>query len=144
MKQVVVVVLILAVLVLGAYVLGYWSPGDGTLSWQRTVAPVAERPDTRAVRTRLDRLDEQSGRVADRVGAFMSDAEMSGKIKSKMALDETVRARAIDVSTAGGVVTLAGTVRSIAERDQAVRLAQNTSGVLRVVDRLVVSLPPAQ
>lgn len=68
----------------------------------------------------------------------MSDAELSGKIKSKMALDDLVRARAIEVSTTAGVVTLGGTVSSIAEHDQAVRLARETTGVTRVVDRLQV------
>jgi hypothetical protein len=71
----------------------------------------------------VNQLEERAGRVADNVGAFMSDAEVSGKIKSKMALDELVRARTIDVSTAAGVVTLAGTVTSGAEHDRAVQLA---------------------
>ncbi|MCX6551344.1 MAG: BON domain-containing protein, partial [Acidobacteria bacterium] len=94
--------------------------------------------DKRAVRGRLNQLDERAGRVADNVGAYMSDAEVSGKIKSTMALDELVRARTIDVPTTGGVVTLGGTVRSIAERDQALTLARDTAGVTQVVDRLVV------
>jgi osmotically-inducible protein OsmY len=35
-------------------------------------------------------------------------------------------------------VTLAGTVGSAAEHDQAVRLARDTKGIKRVVDRLSV------
>jgi hyperosmotically inducible protein len=58
-----------------------------------------------------------------------------------MALDDSVRARTIDVSTTDGVVTLAGTVRSAAEHDRAVRLARETNGVKQVVDRLNVVLP---
>jgi hyperosmotically inducible protein len=138
MKQVFRAVLILAILAIGAYLLGFWSPGDATLSWQRTVAPVAVPLNPEAVRGRLNQLDERAGRVADKVGAFMSDAELSGKIKSKMALDDLVRARTIDVSTTAGVVTLGGTVTSIAEHDQAIRLARETTGVTRVVDRLLV------
>ena len=55
-----------------------------------------------------------------------------------MALDDSVRARRIDVSTTDGVVTLAGTVGSAAERVQAVRLARDTKGITQVVDHLKV------
>ena len=72
------------------------------------------------------------------VDEFVTDAGMSAKIKSKMALDEVVRARTIEVSTTDGVVTLTGTVQSVAERDQALKLARDTKGITRVVDHLVV------
>jgi len=55
-----------------------------------------------------------------------------------MALDDTVKAAAIDVETDGGVVTLKGTVRSQAERTRAAQLARETDGVTSVRDRLVV------
>jgi osmotically-inducible protein OsmY len=131
-------VVIVAILVMAAYLLGFWTPGDTGLSLSRGVAPVAQPVDTGAARGPLNQLEEGAGRVADNVGAFMSDAEVSGKIKSKMALDELVRARTIAVSTSGGVVTLDGTVRSVAERDQALRLARDTAGATSVVDRLLV------
>jgi hypothetical protein len=137
-KQVFRAVLVLAILAMGAYLLGFWSPGDAVLGRWRTDAPVAGPIDTGAVRGRLNRLDERAGRVAGNVGAFLSDAELSGKIKSKMGLDDVVRARTIAVSTDAGIVTLEGTVRSVAEHDQAMRLARDTTGVTRVVDRLVV------
>jgi osmotically-inducible protein OsmY len=86
----------------------------------------------------MNQLDAQAGRVVEKVDAYVSDAGLSAKIKSKMALDELVGARTIDVSTTSGVVTLEGTVRSLAERDQALRLARDTASVTRVVDRLVV------
>jgi osmotically-inducible protein OsmY len=138
MRHVFRAMLILAVLATGAYLLGYWSPSDVTLGWQHAVAPVAAPLNAQAVRGSVDRFEERAGRIAGNVGAFLTDAELSGKIKSKMALDDLVRARTIDVSTTAGVVTLAGTVTSIAERDQALRLARDTTGVTRVVDRLQV------
>ena len=55
-----------------------------------------------------------------------------------MALDDHVKSRAIDVDTTGSVVTLTGVVESSAERDQAVRLAQDTEGVTQVIDKLEV------
>jgi len=131
-------VLILAVVAVGAYLLGLWSPGDVMMGRWRWAMPKTVSVDTGAVRGRLNQVEQQAGRVVQKVDAFAADAELSGKIKSKMALDDVVHVRTIDVSTTDRVVTLAGTVRSVAERDQALRLARDTKGVTRVVDHLVV------
>ena len=69
---------------------------------------------------------------------------MTAKIKSKMALDDHVKARTIDVDTEGSVVTLRGVVESFSERQRAVRLAEETEGVTRVVDRLELASAPAR
>jgi osmotically-inducible protein OsmY len=63
---------------------------------------------------------------------------VTAKIKSKMALDDMVKARTINVDTTGSVVTLTGTVGSNQERERAVRLARETVGVTNVVDKLQV------
>jgi osmotically-inducible protein OsmY len=57
-------------------------------------------------------------------------------VQSKYFLDDEVKGLDINVETNEGVVTLNGTVRSEAERRQAVALARNTEGVREVVDRL--------
>jgi len=131
-------ILVIAVLAVGAYLLGFWSPNGVLMGRWRTTTPAAGPADTGTVRDRLDRLDASAGRAVQKVDDFVSDAALSGKIKSKMALDELVRARTIDVSTTGGVVTLAGTVQSVAERDKALLLARDTKGITRVIDHLVV------
>ena len=59
----------------------------------------------------------------------MSDSAVTAKIKSKMALDDHVNARAIDVDTSASVVTLRGNVASKYQRDRALRLARETVGV---------------
>lgn len=74
--------------------------------------------------------------AASRVGGTMSGSALTAKIKSKMVLDDHVKARGIDVDTSGTIVTLTGMVRSTEERDRAVQLAQDTEGVTEVVDRL--------
>ena len=89
----------------------------------------------------MGQLDTAAGAAETQVGAFLSDAELTTKIKSKMALDDTVRARTIDVSTTSGVVTLAGTVESATEHDHALRLARDTKGIKQVVDHLTVLQP---
>lgn len=131
-------VLVLAVVAIGAWLLGFWSPADVMAGRWRSATITAGPIDTRAVRGRMDQLDRKAGSALQKVEEFASDAGISTKIKSKMALDEVVRARTVDVSTTDGVVTLGGTVRSIAERDQAIKLAQDTKGVTRVVNHLVV------
>lgn len=132
------VVLIVAIVALGAYLLGFWTLDDVAWGrWRSTTAPSVS-VDTGAVRQRLDKLDDRAGRAVEKVDDYLGDAGLSGKIKSKMALDDLVRARTIDVSTTGGVVTLEGTVHSVEERDQALRLARNTTGVTQVIDRLIV------
>jgi hyperosmotically inducible protein len=44
----------------------------------------------------------------------------------------------IDVDTQSGVVTLSGTVKSAAEKEEAVRLARDTAGVKSVNDMIKV------
>jgi hyperosmotically inducible protein len=80
----------------------------------------------------------ETGNGLQAVGNAVDDAAVTAKIKAKMALDDSVQARSVDVSTTGPTVTLSGTVRSTAERDRAVALARETQGVTRVVDHLAV------
>ena len=49
-----------------------------------------------------------------------------------------MKASAINIDSANGVVTLKGTVGSEAERARAVQLARETAGVTAVKDQLVV------
>jgi hyperosmotically inducible protein len=78
----------------------------------------------------------KTAEAANRAGEVLSDGALTAKIKSKMALDDLVQARSIDVSTTSHVVTLSGTVRSAAEHDRAMQLAKETDGVTRVIDKL--------
>ncbi|MND04005.1 Osmotically-inducible protein Y precursor [compost metagenome] len=58
-----------------------------------------------------------------------------------MALDDHVKARDINVDTAGSVATLSGFVASADERTRALQLARDTEGITRVVDKLEVRRP---
>jgi len=90
--------------------------------------------------TTLDTADvkREAVKLATRASAKASEGALTAKIKSKMALDDHVSARAVDVDTSGSVVTLTGVVGSAAARERAVSLARDTQGVTRVVDRLQV------
>jgi hypothetical protein len=132
--------LVLIVVAVGAYALGYWTVGRGRgarVDDQRTVG-TSGRIDVDRAREAGAAIGEKTAVAADRAKAVLDDAALTTKIKSKMALDDTVQARRIDVSTDHAVVTLSGTVASQAERQRAVQLARETAGVKSVTDHLEV------
>jgi len=74
----------------------------------------------------------------NRTESAVAAAALTPKIKAKMALDDLVKASSINVDTNGSVVTLTGDVGSGDERRRALRIAAETDGVTKVVDRLRV------
>lgn len=131
---------IVLLLVVGFVVFGYWTDAP----WRNAAtAPVAAvgttgTAATENARERGAELGEKAAVAAQDVRNTMSEAAITAKIKAKMALDDSVRARSVDVSTTGPTVTLTGTVRSATERDRTIALARETAGVMRVVDHLVL------
>ena len=79
-----------------------------------------------------------AGALAITVACSQTDTGITSAIKSKMAVDDTVKASEINVDTQNHVVTLNGTVGSQAEQERALTIARNTKGVSRVVDDLRV------
>lgn len=133
-KLVLVVVVIAAV---AAFFLGYRLGGDDVET------PVSARQVTPGVDTEKARqtgatIGEKVATGAAQAEQALSSAALTAKIKSKMALDDTVRALSIDVDTTGTAVTLSGAVHSEAERARALQLARETDGVTSVTDRLVI------
>jgi hyperosmotically inducible protein len=72
-----------------------------------------------------------------------SDAGITTAVKSKLAVDDTVKAYRIDVDTKNKVVTLKGDVETAAARERAIEIARATEGVRDVVDGLVLAPAPA-
>jgi hyperosmotically inducible periplasmic protein len=83
----------------------------------------------------------QAGVAASTVGATLEEAALTTKIKAKMALDDSVKARSIDVTTRGTTVTLSGIVKSKTEHDRAMALARETDGVTDVIDNMKMLQP---
>jgi hyperosmotically inducible protein len=112
----------------------------GFLGTGRGPSSLPERADTSQAIERARQsgaeLGERAAIATTKVEETLSEAGLTAKIKAKMALDDLVKARTIDVTTQGTTVTLVGTVESKAERDRAVSLARETEGVTRVVDQL--------
>ena len=133
------VLLVIVLVAVGAFALGYWS-------FDRMRGPDAiERPvattghvDVEKARQAGAEVGEKTAVAAERAKSVIEDGALTAKIKSKMALDDAVKARAIDVSTDDGVVTLSGTVSSASEHERAVQLARETAGVKSVRDKIRV------
>jgi hyperosmotically inducible protein len=69
------------------------------------------------------------------------DSGISIRVRTALLNDTQVAANGINVTAANGVVTLSGRVRTPAERDRAVAVARQTSGVADVRSELAVDQP---
>ncbi len=79
-----------------------------------------------------------AGALALTVACSQTDTGITSAVKTKMAADDTVKASEINVDTHNHVVTLNGTVGSVAEKQRAETLARDTKGVNSVVNDLTV------
>jgi osmotically-inducible protein OsmY len=145
----ILLLLVVGVVALGAYNYGagrdvFQLPGtsaDGLKDTVRDTVRGAVRETVRGtVRDTTAEVKERAKAgvhsVATRAEDAVASAAVTSKIKAKMALDDAVKAADIDVDTDDGVVTLTGDVASADERRRALRIATETDGVTRVVDRL--------
>jgi hypothetical protein len=139
LRLVIVVVILVAI---GAFFLGYRWGGPGT------AVRIDDRPigtsgavhdiDTSKAREAGAAIGEKVAVGANEAQRALSAASLTAKIKSKMALDDSIDAASINVDTDGSVVTLTGGVDSQAQKSRALELAHETKGVTSVVDRLSV------
>lgn len=118
---------------------------DPTLAVENLLVTSGERK----VAATADKVSEGSKRAAKKtekaateVGEMITDGWITSKVKTKLMGADGVRASAINVDTAGHVVTLRGTVQSEAEREKALALARQTRGVKAVIDELELIAPP--
>jgi osmotically-inducible protein OsmY len=117
--------------------LGYWAGRSANqVDGSATIGTTGV--DTERARERAAQLGERAAEASAKAGDTVRDASLTTKIMAKYALDDLVKARTIDVTTDGPVVTLSGRVHSETERERAVRIARETDGVTRVNDRLRV------
>lgn len=109
-----------------------WVTLDGEVSWdyQRRAAADTVR-NLRGVRG-------VTNDIAVRPGAAVGDVQQ--KIEAALKRSAEVEAKNIRVETSDGTVTLAGTVHSFAERQDAVNAAWSAPGVTRVVDRITIEV----
>ena len=130
---------VVLIVVVGAFVMGYLSNRNQRVV---TLPDRTETADTVArARDGAAQIGEKAGEAATTVGATLEEAALTTKIKAKMALDDVVKARSIDVTTRGTTVTLSGIVESKAEHDRAMALARETEGVKDVIDNMKMLQP---
>ena len=129
--------------VIGVLAYNYWSGHGLTLRPSGSTGGDAEavRDQAKAI---VDKTAATAGKAATKLEQAVDAGTLTAKIKSKMALDDHVKARAINVDTADSVVTLSGVVASNDERKRAVQLARDTDGIKRVEDKLEVARQQAQ
>ena len=132
------VIVLIVVLAAAAFLLGWWGGNRTHPAGPTTGAVGTTGASTERAREIGAEVGGKTAEVANEAKRALADGQITAKIKAKMALDDTVKAMAIDVDTTGPVVTVSGTVDSEAQRQRAVQLARETEGVKQVVDHLRV------
>ena len=132
--------LIVLVVVLGAiavFALRYrW--GDTRADGPEPVEVSGSSIDTEKARRAGAEIASKVAEGASRAGKALEESKLTAKIKSKMALDDTIDASDVNVDTAGTVVTLRGSVSNRKTHQRVLQLARETADVTSVVDKLNV------
>jgi hyperosmotically inducible protein len=103
-------------------------------------AGAATAQDTSAAKTKAaaKKAGDKTENAAKKTANVLTDAEITTALKTKLLADTKVSGSDVSVDTTNHVVTLTGTVKSAAERAEAVRVAKKTAGVHKVVNKLTV------
>jgi hypothetical protein len=125
---------------LAAFFMGYRVRDGRVVGPDGSAATMRKLPEVDTAKAR-----EVGAAIGDKVAVGATAAEralangtLTGKIKAKIALDDTLKASKISIDTSEGVVTLTGTVASPAQNTRVLQLARETDGVKSVVDHLTV------
>jgi osmotically-inducible protein OsmY len=131
---------------------GYWRAGmpevlerpaagfeAGEGAARKAADRIAGMVDSEQVRQTGTEIAGQVVKGAERAGVALEEARVTAKIKSKMALDDTLDSSGIDVDTSGTTVTVSGAVLTKVQHQRALQLARETAGVTEVVDKLGIA-----
>lgn len=146
-----VILVIVIVVAVAAFFFGYrWGGAHGRASitepatrQETPVGTVGDRADTTRERARAAgaEVGEKVAVGAEKASESLEEASLTAKVKSKIALDDTLKGSRIHVSTDDKRVTLTGTVINEAQHRRGLALARETDGVSDVVDHLSVGTP---
>jgi BON domain len=137
-----VILVVVVIVAAAAFFVGYrWSDA---ITGRRS-EPVVGTSGTTTVDERTARAREEGAKLGERVGesasradALLDETRLTAKVKSKIALDDTLKGTDVSVHTTGTTVTLEGHVSSVAQHQRVAQLAHETDGVTSVVDRITV------
>jgi osmotically-inducible protein OsmY len=134
-----IVLLLIIVAAVAAFFLGYrMTERQQAREHEPVVGTSGEAVDVDRAREAGARVGETVADSANEVQRRAADAALVAKIKSKMALDDMISARDINVDVRDGVVTLKGSVGTEQQQQRAVQLARETEGVVSIDDRLAI------
>lgn len=105
---------------------------------ERPTQSAGQSPDQQTMERAADRLAAGTKELTAKAADAIDDAKLTAKVKAALIAEPGLKATQIEVRTEGAVVTLAGYVDDVMQRQQAVQIATGTSGVREVVDHLVV------
>lgn len=71
-------------------------------------------------------------------GEYVDDTVLTTRVKAALLQDPMVSGLAVNVETFKGVVQLSGFVKTAAEKNRANKIANDTKGVAKVVDNILV------
>jgi len=134
---------VVVVLLVGAaaFFFGYhWGGVTTTRSSDPVVGTSATAADTRTGRARQTgaEIGEQVAEGAARADTLLDETRLTTKVKSKIALDDTLKGSDVSVHTTGRSVTVEGRVSNEVQHRRVLQLVRETEGVADVVDRLGV------
>ena len=116
MRTVRALVVSILIVLIAFVAFSYWSESASYRSRRAEPAGAvgtSGKVDVNAAREKGAEVGEKVAIAAEKVKDTAAEAALTSKIKAKMVLDDYVKARAIDVTTDGSVVTVSGTVRSV-------------------------------
>ncbi len=92
--------------------------------------------ERKEVRTEAKQVTSEAKQVTSAAAGAIDNAALTTKVKAALLADELVKGTQINVESSSGVVTLNGTVDSMAHKQKAEQIASNVSGVARVQNNL--------
>src|SRR6478752_5476896 len=108
MRLIRALLMLLILVVAGMFVYNYWTGSGWTLRPASNATGIDADEARRKTVEAAKKAAEETASAATKVESAVSESALTAKIKSKMVLDDLVKARNIGVTTNGTVVTLTG------------------------------------
>lgn len=106
---------------------------------EREEALETARDRVQAARERVDESESELAEAREEVASYANDTLVFRSVQKRLLEDQALEAVAVRAAVEGGVVTLSGRVPSRDLQERAVRIAEETAGVVDVVSRIEVA-----
>jgi hypothetical protein len=116
------------------------TPTDSSLMYDQAAGATSPKTEPGPVNAKQPDKKSPNAAAATDQGNSKAEVQISGRIRKSMMASKTLSfgAKNVKVITKGTKVTLRGTVKSDAEKNEIAGIARNTDGVSEVDDQLVV------